>query len=307
MSGDLELVDGNMALTEYSQWLVEAHSEVGQRRSQEDRLCVCADLGVADRGWFSVFDGTVGHFASEFIHNRLVKHLLGNQSFAEAMQSNNHSDHARLCAQALQAAFVSADGELVQACAEARDDYSSSTGVAAFCSNGLLTVGHLGDSRIALGTELESGHLGCEFLTVDHKPDTPAEHQRIEASGGSLAWLHGGKPFIRGGDFTARQRAGDRPMQLNYSRAFGGKDLKPYGLSCQPDIRQVNLNGSQRVMVLASDGLWDVVSAETACKVAMEAKAAGRSASQDLVRLGLNELAARGSVDNVTAVVVFFK
>ena len=26
--------------------------------------------------------GTVGHFASEFIHNRLVKHLLGNQSFA---------------------------------------------------------------------------------------------------------------------------------------------------------------------------------------------------------------------------------
>jgi protein phosphatase len=45
-------------------------------------------------------------------------------------------------------------------------------------------------------------------------------------SGGSLAWLHGGKPFLRGGDFTARQAQGDRPMQLNYSRAFGGKDLK---------------------------------------------------------------------------------
>ena len=49
------------------------------------------------------------------------------------------------------------------------------------------------------------------------------ERRRIEKSGGSLAYLHGGKPFIRGGDFAERQLKGDRPMQLNYSRAFGGK------------------------------------------------------------------------------------
>ena len=49
------------------------------------------------------------------------------------------------------------------------------------------------------------------------------ERRRIEKAGGSLAYLHGGKPFIRGGDFAERQLKGDRPMQLNYSRAFGGK------------------------------------------------------------------------------------
>lgn len=306
MSRDLNLIDSNMQLTDYPQWTVEAHSEVGQRKSQEDRLCVCPSMGADDRGYFSVFDGTVGDFASEYIHNRLIKHLVARPAYAEAMKCNNHQEHSRLCAQSMHEAFLSGDAELVQACAQARNDYSSTTGVAALCSKGLLTVGHIGDSRIALGTEVE-GRIECEFLTVDHKPDTPAEHQRIDGCGGSLAWLHGGKPFIRGGDFTQRQAAGDRPMQLNYSRAFGGKDLKPYGLSCEPDIKQVTLNGQQRVMVLASDGLWDVIPAGTACKVALEARAAGRSASKELVRLGLNELAARGSIDNVTAVVVFFK
>ena len=99
--------------------------------------------------------------------------------------------------------------------------------------------GHVGDSRAALGRVGSDGKLVCNFLTRDHKPNQTEELQRIERSGGSLTYLHGGKPFIRGGDFTERQRMGDRPMQLNYSRAFGGKDLKMYGLSCQPDILQV--------------------------------------------------------------------
>ena len=45
-----------------------------------------------------------------------------------------------------------------------------------------------------------------------------------------MEYLHNSfdKPFIRGGDFTARKARGDRAMQLQYSRAFGGKDLKPY-------------------------------------------------------------------------------
>jgi len=305
-SPDLDLIDRNLRLTEYPRWLVEAHSERGARRHQEDRLCVCPNMGSDDRGYFAVFDGTVGDFASEYIHNRLIRHLVTSRAYQQALASNNHSDHAKLCADALRDAFISGDAELVQACADAAAHYSSTTGVAAFVSKGLLTVGHIGDSRIALGTEV-NGRLHSEFLTIDHKPDTPAEHQRIEACGGSLAWLHGGKPFIRGGDFTARQQQGDRPMQLNYSRAFGGKDLKMFGLSCEPDIRQVTLNGQQRVLVLASDGLWDVIPADVACQVALEARASGQSASQKLVHLGLQELEARGSVDNVTAVVIFFK
>jgi hypothetical protein len=52
---------------------------------------------------------------------------------------------------------------------------------------------------------------------------------------------HNNKPFIRGGDFDRRKASGERVMQLQYSRAFGGKDLKPFGLSAEPGVRQVAL------------------------------------------------------------------
>lgn len=133
------------------------------------------------------------------------------------------------------------------------------------------------------------------YMTFDHKPDQPEERRRIEMSGGSLAYLHGGKPFIRGGDFTRRQAQGDRPMQLNYSRAFGGKDLKPFGLTAQPDVTQVSLTPADRLLILASDGLWDVASADVAVRRAAASIAAGRDPALDLVDYALAMHDLRGS------------
>lgn len=144
-------------------------------------------------------------------------------------------------------------------------------GVVVMVSAGVLTCGHVGDSRAALGRVDSSGKLVCTFLTRDHKPNQKEELDRIELAGGSLTYLHGGKPFIRGGDFSERQRRGDRPMQLNYSRAFGGKDLKMFGLSCVPDIAQLPVDASTKCLVLASDGLWDTCSADLAVREAMAA------------------------------------
>jgi len=44
----------------------------------------------------------------------------------------------------------------------------------------LLTVAHVGDSRIGLGKE-EAGSVRGVNLTIDHKPDKPAELRRIES------------------------------------------------------------------------------------------------------------------------------
>jgi serine/threonine protein phosphatase PrpC len=131
-------------------------------------------------------------------------------------------------------------------CAEHGIDYSACTSVTAILSGRLLSCAHLGDSKIVLGREGPGGTIVGRCLTADHKPDLPDERKRIEKSGGSLAYLHGGKPFIRGGDFTERQAKGDRPMQLNYSRAFGGKDLKMYGLSATPDVVHLQLTKADK-------------------------------------------------------------
>ena len=153
--------------------------------------------------------------------------------------------------------FLRTDEALVSMCRERGIDYSACTAVTAVVSGDLLTVAHLGDSKVVLGRDTTVAPaapgpsrppvvIGGKYLTTDHKPDMVEERRRIESCGGSLAYLHGGKPFIRGGDFSARQALGDRPMQLNYSRAFGGKDLKRYGLSATPDILQIQLTKADR-------------------------------------------------------------
>ncbi len=142
--------------------------------------------------------------------------------------------------------YARTDEALLRFCAERSYDYAACTSVTALIAGGLLSCAHLGDSKIVLGREGPGGVLVGRCLTADHKPDMPEERKRIERCGGSLAYLHGGKPFIRGGDFTERQVRGDRPMQLNYSRAFGGKDLKMFGLSAIPDIVHVQLSKQDR-------------------------------------------------------------
>lgn len=186
----------------------------------------------------------------------------------------------RLSESVLRETFAAVDKALLRACEERGGlGYASSTGVVALVAHGVLTLAHVGDSKvrgscawracrrrsgpthrsplaaqIVLATEISPEEPLCATsLTVDHKPDQEAELRRIERvraarqirtgsappcaahsppppaplqAGGCLTYLHGGKPFIRGGDFTQRQALGERPMQLNYSRAFGGKDLK---------------------------------------------------------------------------------
>jgi protein phosphatase len=109
----------------------------------------------------------------------------------------------------------------------------------------------------------------------------------------------------RGGDFFRRQAAGDHPKQLNYSRAFGGKDLKPYGLSAVPDISHYEITPDDKLVLLGSDGLWDVINPRVACEIALRARAEGRSASQDLVKYAKEEMPLCGVRDNVSCIAIF--
>uniref|UniRef100_A0A0A9XU39 PPM-type phosphatase domain-containing protein n=1 Tax=Lygus hesperus TaxID=30085 RepID=A0A0A9XU39_LYGHE len=194
-----------------------------------------------------------------------------------------------------------------------------------------------------------------QFLTSPHRPDDPNELRRIRESGGELVYLHRKKPFIRGGDFNDRKMA----MQLNYSRAFGGRDLKMYGLSCEPDIRAVDvrlpavdntiskpeqtLPGEDiRMVILGSDGLWDVVTPMDAvnassillstygdilqsrdsataadaisdgsttlalCSTTTSRGVRPQSPSEFLVQTALHNHCIKGSNDNVTCIIVYF-
>lgn len=266
-------------------------------------------LGSENYSFFGVFDGTVGDFASDYIHPRVLPYTVNTAGFQEFLQSDTSGVPSyKSLIQAAHDGYLAADAELIEACRQQAINYSSSTGVSCLITNNVLTVAHIGDSRLAIGGYAPDQPLGStvhgRFLTHDHKPDQMEELQRIEACGGSLIYLRGDKPFIRGGDFLQRQAMGDVPMQLNYSRAFGGKDLKNFGLSAEPDVTQIQLGSQDTVIVLGSDGLWDVCDAPTAVHVAAMALRDNKNPSDELVAYALHTHDQLGSTDNVSVIVV---
>ena len=85
----------------------------------------------------------------------------------------------------------------------------------------------------------------CEAIALseDHKPNTESERTRIENDGGVVIW-------------AGTWRVGG---VLAVSRAFGDRPLKKYVIST-PDVHEESMTGDDEVLILASDGLWDVVS-----------------------------------------------
>lgn len=64
---------------------------------------------------------------------------------------------------------------------------AGTTASCAFLRKGKLYIGHCGDSGIVLGrTNPKTGKWVAQPLTIEHKPESPEELQRIESCGGKV-------------------------------------------------------------------------------------------------------------------------
>ncbi|XP_010510497.1 PREDICTED: probable protein phosphatase 2C 24 [Camelina sativa] len=173
-------------------------------------------------------------------------------------------------------------------------DSVGSTAVVSVVTPDKIIVANCGDSRAVLCRDGKPVPL-----STDHKPDRPDELDRIEGAGGRV--IYWDCPRVLG--------------VLAMSRAIGDNYLKPY-VSCEPEVTITDRTDDD-CLILASDGLWDVVSNETACSVARMCLRGGQKrrgghedpatsdkacteASVLLTKLAL----ARHSSDNVSVVVI---
>jgi len=139
----------------------------------------------------------------------------------------------------------------------------------------------------------------CIELTADHKPTGAAEHERIVAAGGfvdSEGYLNGVVGVSRAlGDWGLTS-----PCAATRGEA---SRLKPGPLSGAPDVTSTQLTVEDEFLLIACDGLWDVMSSATAVELARQLlrqhNDPGRLAAE-LVR----EALARHSADNVTVLCV---
>ena len=139
-------------------------------------------------------------------------------------------------------------------------DTSGSCGVMAMIKNNKLIIGNIGDSRILL---FKNGKLF--FETVDHKPNSEKEKDRIKKSGGQIYQSQALVPISQKINLPWRVL----PGRLSVSRAFGDVQAKKekFGgkegviIPC-PDITEFDLDENFDFMVLGCDGIFDVISNE---------------------------------------------
>ncbi|KAJ8752943.1 hypothetical protein K2173_008678 [Erythroxylum novogranatense] len=267
-------------------------SLIGRRREMEDAVRV--ELGfLQDAGerydFFGVYDGHGGARVAEACSERLHKVLL-HEITIEGNNDNDINIKAIEWEKVMNECFGKMDKEVMM------DRMMGSTAVVAVVGNEEIVVANCGDSRAVLS------RAGVAIpLSVDHKPDRPDELERVESAGGRVINWEGHRVL----------------GVLATSRSIGDEYLKPFVIS-KPEVTVSERTEKDEFLILASDGLWDVISNEAACLIVrrclrgrLRRKSHERIVNRSRVADAVSKLAelamARGSGDNISVIVVDLK
>jgi protein phosphatase 1L len=214
---------------------------------------------------YGLYDGHGGSKVSHYLAHHLNKAIV---------------DHSLFKSNPLEALFqscVTMQKELDPAIATNQ----GSTALTALIKNKTLYVANIGDSRAVLCSK-----GSAVALSNDHKPDRPDEYERINKAGGFIYW------------------AGCWRVQgvLGLSRAMGDKGLAPYVIA-EPEIIMRALTNHDEFLILACDGVWDVLDNQKAVDIVHNALSQSTDcehAAQILVDAAYKA----GSSDNISAIII---
>ncbi|KAL4332244.1 hypothetical protein GQ457_07G037250 [Hibiscus cannabinus] len=212
------------------------------------------------------YRGHGGARAAEYVKHHLFSNLIKHPKFISDTKS------------AIADAYNHTDSEFLKSENNQIRDAGSTASTAILVGDRLL-VANVGDSRAVI---CRGGNAVA--VSRDHKPDQIDERKRIENAGGFVMW-------------AGTWRVGG---VLAVSRAFGDRQLKQYVVA-DPEIQEEKVDSSLEFLILASDGLWDVVSNEEAVAIVKPIQDPAQAAKQLM-----QEASQRGSADNITCVVVRF-
>ncbi|KAJ6794519.1 putative protein phosphatase 2C 41 isoform X1 [Iris pallida] len=218
-------------------------------------------------GLFAIFDGHLGDSVPAYLQKNLFNNILGEEEFW------THPDRA------ISKAYDNTDMAILSHTPDL--GRGGSTAVTAILINGTkLWVANVGDSRAVVAKGGEAIQL-----TVDHEPNM--ERGSIETRGGFVSNMPGDVARVNG--------------QLAVSRAFGDKSLKSH-LRSDPDITVQDVFSDTELLILASDGLWKVMTNQEAVDLALKIKDPQEAAKQ-LTAEALD----KDSKDDISCVVVRFR
>jgi len=115
-------------------------------------------------------------------------------------------------------------------------------------------------------------------LSEDHKPDSPAEMERITATGAAVTKT---SAFGAGRVWLPPECGG---YGLAMGRSLGDFVFRPFGIIPNPDVRRSELHPDDRWLVIASDGVWEFVGSAQAVRT-VDAHDHATEACIELIRL----------------------
>ncbi|KAK4353338.1 hypothetical protein RND71_028856 [Anisodus tanguticus] len=241
-----------------NQQVGSVYSQQGSKGLNQDSAILYHGYGVENGAFGGVFDGhgENGHRVSKLVMNKLPYLLLKLILFLPKITSpkqNVADKNFNKWKEACLSSFKVMDKD-IKSLEKLDCSCSGTTAVVAIKQDDDLIIANLGDSRAVLGRKTEEGVIEAVQLTTDLKPSLPSEAERIRKCDGRVLALKE-EPHIQRVWLPHRDAPG-----LAMSRAFGDFMLKDYGIISKPDVSYHHISPNDQFIVLATDGVWDVLS-----------------------------------------------
>ncbi|KAK6121066.1 hypothetical protein DH2020_045195 [Rehmannia glutinosa] len=310
---DLILRSSGIVNVDGSNNLASVFSKRGEKGVNQDCCIVWEEFGCQEDMIFcGIFDGhgPWGHFVAKSVRESMPSSLLCNwqETLAEAsvdpdfdLESDKKHHRFNIWKHSYLKTCAAVDQELEQ---HRKIDafYSGTTALTIVRQGDIVFLANVGDSRAVLGTTADNGNLVAVQLTMDFKPNLPQEAERISQCQGRVYCLDD-EPGVH----RVWLPHDDSPG-LAMSRAFGDYCVKDFGLISVPEVTQRHITSNDQFLVLATDGVWDVISNQEAVQIISTASDRAKSAKR------LVECAARAwkrkrkgiAMDDISAIVLFF-
>ena len=250
----------------------------GRRESNEDKHNIILNINSEDSklndiNLFGIYDGHGGNWVSSYLEHNIPNYYMDKKHTYPFEEEYHTKIFEIIQTQLLKNSKGYSNGStcLLNIMYKYRNEIH-------------MNIVNLGDSRLSI--VYSNGE--SKSVTTDHKPDHPNEKSRINKMGGQIYK-----------DSESVFRIGD----LSLSRAFGDGDNAPY-ISQKPDVFYKKITPHTKYIVMACDGLWDVVESEDIGKVIMELNI--KKPENIAVELA-NWTLDQGSTDNISIIIIEVK
>lgn len=255
----------------------------GWRTAMEDShvhiLSLPEDPNVS---FFAVFDGHGGANVAKYAAKHMHKYILNRPEYPNDIST------------AMKQGFLDLDVAMLND-DSLKEQVAGSTAITVLIKDNQIYCANAGDSR-AIGCK--NGSL--VVLSSDHKPNNPEEMERIYNAGGSVEFnrVNGNLALSRAlGDFLFKRNQSLPPEQQI--------------VTALPDVTINDLSEDWNFLVLACDGIWDVLQNKKVIDLVIEQIAEGKypeDICEELLNLCLAPVSTMGGLggDNMSIILVCF-